>query len=207
MKYYIDLDYTMLDTVKFHNERYQLLESYGIPKEEQKEMEKYIEQVENKLMNLDYLCTKLCEKYKLPKEEILTKLHKIIDNCYIYLYNDTIEFLEYLKSKENEIYVLTWGDKQLQEQKVNGARIKKYMNEVITTEELKYKIDIDYKNGIFIDDNPRDLEGLYANNPKQVIRIKRVGAKYSEKPINVDIKEYKDFKELQQDLEQKERNV
>lgn len=204
MKYYIDLDHTMLNTMQFHKDRYQLLEDYGVSKQEQQEMEKYIEQVEKKLINLDYLCIKLCEKYKLPKEEILKKLHKIIDNCYIYLYEDTIEFLKYLKSKGNEVCTLTWGDKELQEQKVDGARIRKYMDEVIATEELKYQIDIDYENGVFIDDNPRDLEGLYANNPKQVIRIKREGAKYSEKPINVNIKEYKDFRELMQDLEQEE---
>lgn len=202
MKFYIDLDYTMLDTIKFHEARYKMLESYGISKEEQKNMELYISQVENKLLNLDYLCTKLCEKYNLPKEEILEKLHKIIDNCHIYLYDDTIGFLEYLKSKGHETCILTWGDKELQGQKVKGARIEKYFDEIITTDELKFKIDIDYENGIFLDDNPRDLEGLYKNNPKEVIRIKRDGAKYSEKPLNIDIKEYKTFRELQQRLEQ-----
>lgn len=203
-KYYLDLDHTMLDTNQFHKARYQMLERYGITKEEQKDMELYITQIEKKLINLDYLCTKLCEKHNISIEEVLTELHRIVDNCSIYLYDDTIEFLEYLKSKGNKVYVLTWGDRELQEQKVSGSGIRKYMDEVIVTEELKYQIDIDYENGIFIDDNPRDLEGLYKNNPKEVIRIKREGAKYSQKPINIDIKEYKNFRELKQDLEQQD---
>ena len=202
MKFYIDLDYTMLDTIKFHEARYKMLESYGVPKDAQKEMEKYIAEVEKKLINLDYLCTKISEKYNLPTEEVLTQLHKIVDNCYIYLYDDTIEFLQYLKSRGHQTCMLTWGDIELQEEKARGARIEKYFDEIITTDELKFKIDIDYANGIFLDDNPRDLEGLYKNNPKEVIRIKREGGKYSEKPLNIDIKEYKTLRELQQRLEQ-----
>ncbi len=205
MKFYIDLDYTMLDTVKFHEARYKMLESYGVPIEAQKEMEKYIVEVEKKLINLDYLCIKICEKYNLPKEEVLMQLHKIVDNCYIYLYDDTIEFLQYLKSKGHQTCMLTWGDRELQQEKVKGARIEKYFDEIITTDELKFKIDINYENGIFLDDNPRDLEGLYKNNPKEVIRIKREGGEYSEKPLNIEIEEYKTLRELQQRLEQESR--
>ncbi|MCI8587979.1 MAG: HAD hydrolase-like protein [Clostridia bacterium] len=204
-KYYIDLDYTMLDTTKFHDKRRTMLQSYGISIEEQKDMEKYISQEEKRLMNLDYLCTKLCERHSsLPREEILSKIHKIIGDCYMYLYDDTIEFLEYLKSKGDEANILTWGDKSLQEEKIKGTKLEPYMNKVIITEELKYLIDIDYENGIFIDDNPRDLEGLYRNNPEQVIRMKRERAKYSECPLNINIKEYKSFRDLKHDLEQED---
>lgn len=204
-KYYIDLDYTMLDTTQFHNERRHMLENYGISIEEQKSMEQYISHEEKKLLNLDYLCAKLCERHSsLPKEEILAKIHKIIENCHMYLYDDTIEFLEYLKSKGHEVNILTWGDKSLQKQKVDGTKLEKHIDKVIITEEMKYLIDIDYKNGIFIDDNPRDLEGLYRNDPQQVIRMKRQGAKYSEKLININIKEYKNFRDLKQDLEQED---
>lgn len=204
MKYYIDLDYTMLDTIKFHEARYKILESYGVTKEEQKETEKYIAEVEKKLLNLENLYTKICKKHKLPKEEILTKIQQIIDNSNTFLYEDTIEFLQYLKNRGDEAYILTWGDKELQETKVKGCKIEEYFNRVIVTEELKYKIDIDYKDGIFLDDNPRDLEGLYKSGAKEVIRIKREGAKYSNRPINVDIKEYKTLRELKQKLEKEE---
>ena len=41
-------------------------------------------------------------------------------------------------------------------------------NIIITTD--KGKENIDYKNAIFIDDNPKDLITLYNKNAKQVIR-------------------------------------
>lgn len=196
MKFYIDLDYTMMDTTRFHEARYKLLEEYGITHEQQEEMIKYIMKEEKKLLNLDYLCIKLCEKYNLPKEEILTKINEIIDNSYIYLYEDTIDFLEFLKNEGHNLYILTWGDKELQFQKIKGAKIQKYFDDIILTEELKFNIDIDYQDGIFIDDNPRDLEGLYNRNPIDVIRIKRENGKYSEKPSSINFKEYKSLKEF-----------
>lgn len=202
MKFYIDFDYTMFNAMEFHKARYQEMQCYGITIEELKAMEKEIPEKEGKLINLDDVYSKISEKYKLPKEEVLSKIHKIMDNCHKYLYEDTIEFLEYLKQNGHELYILTWGDKELQYQKIQKAGIEKYFDGVILTEEMKFNIDIDYKNGIFIDDNPRDLEGLYKNNPIEVIRIKRDGAKYSEKPINIKIKEYKTLEQLQKNMQE-----
>ena len=65
------------------------------------------------------------------------------------------------------------------------------------TEELKYNLDIDYSNGIFIDDKPQDLIGLYSRHPKKVIRLRRKNNKYSIKNLeNVDIEEYCDFNQV-----------
>lgn len=200
MKYYIDFDHTMFDTMKFNEARYNVLEEYKISKEIQKKEEEQIVKEDNILFNVDYVYSKICDKYNLPKEEILHKLHELFDRCYEFLYEDTIEFLEYLKIKGNQIYLLTWGDKEYQTQKVKGTKIEKYFDEIIYTEKMKFSIDINYRSGIFIDDNPRDLEGLYNNNALKVIRIKREDAKYSNKPINVKIEEYKSLRDLKNNI-------
>lgn len=204
MKFYIDFDYTMFDAMEFHKARYEEMKCYNISMEELKALEKEIPEKEGRLINLDDVYSKISEKYKLPKEEVLGKIHTIMDNCHKYLYEDTIEFLKYLKSRGHELYILTWGDKELQYQKIQKSGIEQYFEQIILTEEMKFNIDIDYKNGIFLDDNPRDLEGLYKNNPIEVIRIKRNGAKYSDKPINIKIKEFATLKELQKNMQEQE---
>lgn len=202
MKFYIDFDHTIFNSMKFNEERYKILQKYGINIEEQIKLEKQITQDSGKLIDLDYVYSKISDKYNLQKKEILGELHQIIDNCYKYLYNDTIEFLKYLKQRGNEVYLLTWGNKKYQEQKVMASKIKEYFDGIIITEDFKFDIDIDYKNGIFIDDNPRDLEGLYKKDPVEVIRIKRDNARYSSKPLNIaEIREFKSLKELQVAME------
>ena len=46
--------------------------------------------------------------------------------------------------------------------KLMGSGITSYFDGIIITAEYKFLLDIDYTNGIFIDDDPRDLNGLYA---------------------------------------------
>ena len=65
--------------------------------------------------------------------------------------------------------MLTWGNNEYQLDKINCANITKYFYELIITKEYKFELDIDYKNSIFIDDNPRDLKGLKNNNSYKVI--------------------------------------
>ena len=69
-------------------------------------------------------------------------------------------------------------------------------DEIIITKDLKYTLDIDYSKGIFIDDKPQDLIGLYSKNPKKVIRLRRIGSKYSPKDIEINIEEYRNFDEI-----------
>jgi hypothetical protein len=56
--------------------------------------------------------------------------------------------------------MLTWGNNEYQLEKIGCAKISKYFNELIITQKYKFDIEIDYKNSIFLDDNPRDLKGL-----------------------------------------------
>ena len=71
-----------------------------------------------------------------------------------------------------------------QKKKVNGCNIAKYFHKIIYTTANKYTLDIDYKNSIFIDDNPKELIGLAETQAYKIIRIKRTDCKYSKIQIN-----------------------
>ena len=72
-----------------------------------------------------------------------------------------------------------------------------FFDALYITSKEKYKLDINYTNGIFIDDNPSDLSGLYSKNPIKVIRLRRENNKHSlENLKNENIKEYSNFLEV-----------
>jgi hypothetical protein len=87
---------------------------------------------------------------------------------------------------------------EYQLQKVNSSGLAKYFDNIFVVSTPKWQLDLDYKKGIFIDDNPTDLAGLFENNPLDIIRIRRANNKYSktEIPNGIKIKEYSDFSQI-----------
>ena len=126
-----------------------------------------------------------------------------IENCSDYLFNDSVSFLKKLKSNGHKLYMLSYGGNDLQYQisKIYSCNIVNYFDGIFITKDLKFNIKIDYSNGIFIDDNPRDLIGLYSKNAKKVIRLRRKNQKYSSEDLNINIEEYENFDEIPLDLE------
>ena len=153
--------------------------------------------------------------------EIESILNKIIDNGKKYLYEDSIAFLYSLKKAKYEVYILSHdgNDLEFQVQKIKGSGIleENLLDAAIITKESKAdltnellyditktsiinlnsslkQIDfIDYANGIFIDDRPKDLERLYKTMYKnetspfkpRLYRMVRKNGTYSKLPINI----------------------
>lgn len=201
MNYYLDFDYTLFDTYKFREELYKILEINGLDKTT---LPLTVEKKDNsqKLLNIKEVFKKLSKEKNIPVENFMNPLEKLYERGHEFLYSDSIEFLEYLKSKGHKIYTITWGEKEYQKEKLKISKTYEYFNEIIYAEQLKYTLDIDYENGIFIDDSVRDLEGLYNRNAKQVFRIKRKNGKNSDKELNIkEILEFETLKELQEHIE------
>ncbi len=201
MNYYLDFDYTLFDTYEFRQGLYEILEKNGFDKT-------YLaltpEMKENgqKLLNIKELFRSLSDSRNIPVENFLNPLEDLYAKCDKFVYDDTVEFLKYLKSKGNKLYVLTWGEKEFQKEKLIASKLYDYFDEIIYAEQLKYTLNLDYENGIFVDDSVRDLEGLYNKNAKQVFRIKRKNGKNSDKELTIkEIKEFNSLKELQEYLE------
>lgn len=205
MNFYLDFDYTLFDTYAFREALYKILELNGLDKTV---LPLTVEKKDNsqKLLNIKEVFQKLSKERNIPLDNFMEPLKKLYDKGQEYLYSDSIEFLEYLKSKGHKLYTITWGEKEYQEEKIKISKIDKYFEKIIFAERLKYELDdVDYSNGIFIDDSIRDLEGLYNKKAKQLFRIKRKNGKNSDKELNIkEILEFNSLRELQDYLEKQE---
>ena len=89
-------------------------------------------------------------------------------------------------------------NQEYQMKKLLGSGLMKYFDTITITSKYKFLLDMDYTNGIFIDDDPRDLNGLYEKNPIKVIRIRKPNNKRSKIDIdNKDIEEFVSFDDIE----------
>ena len=204
MNYYIDFDNTLYNTPLLTN---RMLNSIvdSIREKHDKGAEELYQECKSMfnrehIYNIYELARYFANKYDLDASSVINNLNVIILNGSDLVFEDTIPFLTKLKEKGHKLYMLTYEPRDLEYQaiKVAGSKLANFFDALYITKVSKYTLDIDYTNGIFIDDNPSDLLGLYSKNPKQVIRLRREGNKYSVKDLeNVDIKEYLNFNEIE----------
>lgn len=202
MNFYLDFDYTLFNTYAFRKELYNILEQNGLDKSY---LALTLEDREQKLINIREVFKALSEMNNLNIDNFTKPLDELYKKSDRFVYDDVIDFLKYLRMKKHKIYLLTWGEREYQREKLKASKLEEYLDETIFTEKLKYTLDIDYENGIFIDDSIRDLEGLYNRNAKYVFRIKRKDGKNSNKKLNVkEILEFSSLNELKEYLEKVE---
>lgn len=202
MNFYLDFDYTLFNTYAFRKELYNILEQNGLDKSY---LALTLEDREQKLINIREVFKELSEMNNLNIDNFTKPLDELYKKSDRFVYDDVIDFLKYLRMKKHKIYLLTWGEREYQREKLKASKLEEYLDETIFTEKLKYTLDIDYENGIFIDDSIRDLEGLYNRNAKYVFRIKRKDGKNSNKKLNVkEILEFSSLNELKEYLEKVE---
>lgn len=200
MNYYIDFDNTLYETAKLTT---LMLEAIGksISAQNNVDKDKIIEEARENfnsaIDNIFSLAEKMAVKYNVNKKEVLDAVNTVINNGENIVFNDAKKFLKNLKESENKIFILTYVAKNNQEyqlKKIMGSGIANYFDGIIITTEYKFNLELNYKNGIFIDDDPRDLNGLFEKKPIKVIRIRKENNKRSKIDIdNKEIEEYKSF--------------
>lgn len=204
MKYYFDFDNTLYETARLTEKMLNTI-SKAISDKTQvniDELEKYVKENFNSTKgNIFLFAEEMSDMYKVEKKYVLDKLNSVIDNGNDVTFEDAIRFIKKLAEGENKLYILTYVANKMnndyQMQKIIGSGIAKYFDGIIITSDYKFNLDIDYKNGIFFDDDPRDLKGLYDKNPIKVIRIRKENNKRSKINIeNKNIEEYKTFDEI-----------
>lgn len=203
MNYYIDFDGTLYDTTKFKKDILKTLAKTCYSQNKKLRYGNLLIDATAALneKNLDFyeLCLYMSNKYDIDNYLLYDAINKILDNGTKYLYSDTIKFLSKLKEEKNNVYLLTYSTQNsinFQKRKVDGSGLNDFFDEIYITSKPKYTLNIDYKNGIFIDDNPRELLGLYGTNPVEVIRIKRKFGKYSKRPLEIKVKEITNLTQL-----------
>jgi len=157
-------------------------------------------------------------------DEMKKNIDLILDNGRKYLYSDSMTFVRDLKKQGDEVYILSHDrfDLSFQNKKIQGSEIfnSDLIDGIILTKVSKASLDkvtiknpnvtlialtdstkslpdsIDYKNGIFIDDRPADLEALhdvcYKNQyppfKTRIYRLRRENGTYANKPGSGDPK-------------------
>lgn len=200
--WYLDFDSTLYDTSSLTTDMLETM-ALHIDKLNKDIILKELKSLFNRehIYNIFNLCDYFEKKYSLKSNSLLNPVKEVIENGSKYVYEDVISFLNKLKEKNNTIQMLTSStvkeNMEFQELKVKGSGISNYFDVITITAEPKYTLDLKYENGIFIDDNPEDLENLYKVNGKRIIRIKRKNGKYSNKTLNISkIEEYTTLSEI-----------
>lgn len=203
MNYYIDFDNTLYNTPLLTNRMLNSIvdsirEKHNLSSEDLYQECKSMFNREH-IYNIYELARYFANKYSLDASPVINTLNNIILNGNDLVFEDTIPFLQKLKEQGHKLFMLTYCKESLEYQsvKVAGSKLADFFDAIYITSVKKYTLDIDYTNGIFIDDNPDDLLGLYSKNAKQVIRLRREGNKYSVKDLdNPNIKEYLNLNEI-----------
>ena len=168
MKIYLDFDRTLFDTNTFLKEIYHIIEKYNISFF-------IFNKYKNKILDKGFNCYKIVENISKDypiDQNIYKEFDLLIENDSIFIYSDVIEFLYFLKKNNYNIILLTKGNKEFQKKKIDYSGIKKYFDEIIITLNKKGNLKIDY-DGVFIDDNVKELESINKKNPKEIICISR----------------------------------
>ena len=207
MNYYFDFDNTIYETAKLTE-----LMLRSIAKtisensnQEYEELIKYVKENFNSTVdNIFSFSSKVAEKFEVNSEILLNAVNKVVNNGRNIVFEDARRFIEKLKQneqeKQNKLYLLTYthkGNEEYQLQKIIGADVLKYFDGLIVTTEYKFNLDLKYDDGVFFDDDPRDLNGLLDNNAYKVIRIRKVNNWRSKIDMeNPMVEEYSSFDDI-----------
>lgn len=197
MNYYIDFDNTLYETAKLTSLMIAAIgnkigELSGLEKEPIIQDAK--DNFNSTLDNIFTHAEKMGKKYNVDSKLVVNAVNDVLSNGNEIVFEDAIRFLERLKEKGHKIHILTYVqpiNMEYQLKKLMGSGIANYFDGIIITSKYKFLLDIDYTNGIFIDDDPRDLNGLFEKNPIKVIRIRKENNKRSK--IDIDNKEIEEF--------------
>jgi len=193
MKIYIDFDGTLFNTDKYTEDFMNILNDYGIDKALFNEVNDKL-CGNNKLFNINVIVDYFVTKYNIDNS-LKDKIGNLLNDSYVY--SDVVECLNVLINSGYELYLLTYGDDDFQRLKINASNLSKYFKEIIITEKDKSKLDIDYNNNIFIDNNPNEIEKFYASNARKIIRIRRDNDKFANNQCNIsNVAQCSDFNQI-----------
>ena len=209
--YYIDFDNTLYETGRLTKDI--LMEFTNvISKKKKLDADKILEDLtksfNSTVDNFETFAFMLSSKYQIDYSIFQSHIQKIIIvQGKNYVFPDAFQFLKKLKENHQSVCILTYvaQSKNLHQQslKLAGSGLLPYITEIYNTTRYKFELEIDYKNGIFIDDSPRDLEGLYKSGARKLIRIKKPNnQKRTSKKLNlpIEIPTFESFDDIELNL-------
>ena len=204
MKYYIDFDNTLYETAKVTTCMLDAICKTVVEKlgKEYSEIDEYVKANFNSTTdNIFTFARETGSYYGIDPDLVENNVKAVVDNGNNIVFEDAERFLARLKENGHEVHILTYIPKTNQEyqmKKLLGSGLMKYFDTITITSKYKFLLDMDYTQGIYIDDDPRDLNGLYEKNPIKVIRIRKPNNKRSKIDIdNKNIEEYVSFDDIE----------
>ena len=194
MNFYIDFDNTLYETSALSRDMLMEISRNIVNKNQEKNIDDIYLEVKSmfnrdNIYNIYNLAIFFAEKYSLDSREIISSVENIISNGSKYVFEDAIDFLNRVSKGGNIVNILTYvaqEDLSYQLSKIKGSGLSQYFDNIFIVSKNKFDLDLNYEEGIFIDDNPKDLTGLANRNPKSLIRIRRESAKYSKEELNIE---------------------
>lgn len=197
MKIYIDFDGTLFNTDKYTKNFMDIFNEHGIDNVIFNRVRNILFNNEN-LFDLDIIIDYFLKEYNIDIG-LKIKINSLLNKSY--LYPEVVNCLKELIDSGYELHLLTYGDKNFQSMKIDSSNISGYFKNIIITDEDKSELNLDYKNSIFIDNNPFVIDKLYNSMAKRIIRIKRDSDRYAKIKCSVlNVVECKDFNQVVQYL-------
>jgi len=125
----------------------------------------------------------LAQENNLDENDLLLSFQEIIDFTKEFLYPSTTVFLKNLKKfPANTLYLLTFGQNDFQQAKINASGIKEYFDEVYDIQKSKvefFKANKDFISCILVDDRGKEIDQIKKKYPKvKAIWLKRKDSRY-----------------------------
>lgn len=191
MKIILDFDYTLFDTSRLKQAVESVFLKHGVSRDvflrtsEESKGEGYHWKPERQFAILK-------SRGVLNVESIKGDFEKVLHESHVFLYEDTLPFLEKI-SRDNSLALLTHGEDSFQNAKLAGcgSATKHFEKVVITQNIYKDKEANDLSGGansLFVDDNPGALSATKKYAPHIVtVRIKRGEGPYEHEPTSFEI--------------------
>lgn len=189
---YIDFDSTLFDTAKLKASLNKLIaenlhDASLISFDDALEKIMHLRKVDK--LGYYQICGKLEIEFGLKKNLLTKQVNDFLAHCSHLVYDDSVEFLKILQ--DYQVNILTSSpkrDTEFQMRKMLGSGLFDFVDNIIICSKPKGELKLDYKNAIFVDDNPSQLSSLFnaGVNENRMFRVKRDGAKYS----NLEIVEF-----------------
>lgn len=127
----IDFDDTLFDTHRFKLERFLSVRNLGIDEAVWAETYKQARNDHSGLFTYsDRRHAQFLGVRSFDEELVFKKLSEVSNRCEEFLFSDAIEFLDFLKTTKQRLILLSLGDPNFQEFKVNGAKIHNFFDHV-----------------------------------------------------------------------------
>lgn len=195
MRIFIDFDDVIFNTKEFKNDLAAVFSSFGISRKAYEDS--YFDPCDKhsvKIHNINDQIERLKEKYSFEENVLRESLNKFIQNAEKYVFKDVVSFVELHKNEE--LCMLSFGNKDFQERKIKSSKIQKHISSIIITDKTKAEALADaLKNTnaepiFFIDDRTEQIEDVKKKFPQIVtIFMKRPEGRYQEMVKN----QYCDF--------------